>query len=190
MLLYSWPLIHPNPKCTLCHLNNRDTWPHLLSTCEHPYLKSLRIARYNKAVYLITQTLQANKNTIFYTLTNAGNTNNKPPKQTIPDWLIKSKCPQQTCNCQAKLRPDILYIIGAPNHTQTPILPSPTLTTQFIEFTYCHDKYSEQALTHKHIKYDPLINTIQTNGWKTNPLDTITTRVKRGYTRTLHQKTK
>jgi hypothetical protein len=25
-----WPLAHQNPNCTLCHHNNKDTWPHLL----------------------------------------------------------------------------------------------------------------------------------------------------------------
>ena len=74
-----WPLNYPNPNCTLCHNNNRDTWPHLLSTCGHPYLKGLRIARHNKATHLITQTLQANKNTRFYTLANVGNLNNQLP---------------------------------------------------------------------------------------------------------------
>ena len=56
-----WPLKFQNPNCTLCHKNDRDTWPHLLSTCKHPYLKGLRIARHNKAIYLNTKTLQANK---------------------------------------------------------------------------------------------------------------------------------
>ena len=76
-----------------------------------------------------------------------------------------------------KLRPDILCIIGAPNHTQTPISPSPTVTIQLIEFTYFHDKLPNQTLTHKHTKYNLVINTMQNNGWKTNPLITITTRV-------------
>jgi hypothetical protein len=56
--------------------------------------------------------------------------------------------------------------------------PSPKHTIQFIEFTYCHDRFPEQALTHKHAKYDPLNNTIQNNGWKINPLITITAGVR------------
>ena len=56
-----WPLLHQNPNFNLCHSNDIDTWPHLLSTCEHPCLKGLWIACHNKAVHLITQTLQANK---------------------------------------------------------------------------------------------------------------------------------
>ena len=63
-------------------------------------------------------------------------------------------------------------------HTQTPITPSSTITTQFIEFTYCHDIFSEQTLAHKHINYDPLMNIIENNGWKTNPLITITIGVR------------
>ena len=85
-----WPLTHQNPNCTLCHKNDRDTWPHLLSICEHPYLKGLRIARHNKALHLITQMLQANKNTRFFTLTNAGTLNNTTPEQTIPDSLTNA----------------------------------------------------------------------------------------------------
>jgi hypothetical protein len=67
-------------------------------------------------------------------------------------------------------------MIGAPNQTQTPISPSSNHTVQFIEFTYYHDRFPEQAL--KHAKYDPLNDTIQNNGWKTNPLITITAGVR------------
>ena len=154
-----WPLKYPNPNCTLCHNNDRDTWPHLLSTCVHPHSKGLRITRHNKA----------NKNTRFCTLTNACNSNNQPPNPTITNMLLRCMCPQRPCQCQAKLRPDILCVIGAPNQIQTPISPSPNYTIQLIEFTYCHDRFPEQVLTHKHTKYGPLNNSIQNNGWRTNP---------------------
>ena len=126
----------------------------------------------------MAQTLQANKNTRFFTLTNAGHLPNHPQEQTIPDWLLQCICTQEPCQCQAKLRPNIMCIIGAPNHIQTPILPSINHTVQFIEFTYCHDRFPEQACTHKHDKYDPLITTLRANGWNTNPLITITARVR------------
>ena len=54
----------------------------------------------------------------------------------------------------------------------------PTLTVQLIEFTCCHDKFLEQALSHQHTKYDPLINTVQNNGREANPLVTITAGVR------------
>ena len=66
----------------------------------------------------------------------------------------------------------------APNHTPTPLLPSHTHTVQFIEFTYCHDRFPEQALTQKHTKYDPLINVQQNKCWKMNPLITIIAGVR------------
>ena len=49
--------------------------------------------------------------------------------------------------------------------------------SMLIEFTYCHDRFLDQALSHKHNKYDPLINTVQKQGWQTNPLITITAGV-------------
>jgi hypothetical protein len=173
-----WPLTHQNPNCTLCRRNERDTWPHLLSTCEHPYLKGLRIARHNKAVHLITQTLQANKNTRFLTMANACHYNNRAQEQTVPDWLLQCACPHTPCHGLAKLKPDILCILGAPNHITPPISPSPNHTVQFIEFTYCHDRFPEQATIQKHAKYDPLNLAIQNTCWKTNPVITITARVR------------
>ena len=173
-----WPLKYQNPNCTLYQNNDRDTWPHLLSTCEHLYFKGLRITRHNKAIHLITQTLQAKKCPRFFTLTNAGNLNNQPLDQIVLEWLLTRTCPQRICQCQAKLRPNILCIIGAPNQTQTPITPSPKYTVQLIEFTYCHNRFQEQALTHKPTKYDPLFSTIQNKGWKTNPSITITAGVR------------
>ena len=173
-----WPLKLQNPNCTLCHKNDKDTWPHLISMSEHPYLKGLRIARHNKAVHLITQTLQANKHTRYYTLTNACNLNNTNQEQIVREWPIECTSPRTSCQNQARLRPYILCILGAPNHTTTPLLPSHTYTIQFIEFLYCHDIFPEQALTQKNAKYDPLINTIRNKGWKTNPLITITTGVR------------
>ena len=105
-----------NPK-PLCPNNDRDTWPHLLSRCENPHTKGLRVSRHNKAVHVIAQTLQANKSTRFFTLTNANNFNNKPPDSTLPEWLLK--CTYTTCKCQAKLRLDIMHN----RSPQTPILP-------------------------------------------------------------------
>ena len=108
------------PQLHTMSQNDRDTWPHLLSMCKHPYLKGLRSTCHNKAVHLITQTLQANKHTRYYTLTNAGNHNNMSQERTIPYSLIDCTCSQTNCQCQTKLRPDILCVLGAPNHTPTP----------------------------------------------------------------------
>ena len=164
-----WLLKFQTPNCTLCHKNNRVTWPHLLSIREHPYLKGLRIARHNKVVHLITQTLQANKHTRYYTLTNACNLNNNNQEQIVLEWLISCTCTQTRCQCHARLWPNILCILGAPNNTPTPLPPSHTHTIQFIEFTYCHDIFPEHAITQKHAKYDPLVNKYEGKVGKQSP---------------------
>ena len=42
-----WPQMFTNPNYTLCQNNDKDTWPHLLSLCNHKFLKGLKIARHN-----------------------------------------------------------------------------------------------------------------------------------------------
>jgi hypothetical protein len=71
-------------------------------------------------------------------------------------------------------------MLGAPNQSQPPITPSPSHTLQCdgIEFTYRHDKFPEQNLEHKHVKYDPLISILENNGWKVNPFITIMAGVR------------
>ena len=85
----------PKPQLHTLPHKQRHMAP-FTSMCEHPYLKGLRIARHNKAVQPITQTLQANKHTRFYTLTYVGNLNDMNQEQTSPVWLIK--CPQLSTN--------------------------------------------------------------------------------------------
>ena len=99
------------------------TWPHLLSTCKHPYLKGLRIACHNKVIHLINQTIQANKHTRYYTLTNATNLNNNNQENTVPNWLINCTCTQTICQCHTKLRPDILCILGPQTTHLHPLHP-------------------------------------------------------------------
>ena len=120
-----WPLKYQNPNCTLCQNNDRDTWPHLLSTCEHPYLKGLQITRHNKAIHLITQTLQANKHTRFFTLTNAGNLNNQCLDQTILEWFLACACPSMNMPMpsQIKTRHIVHYRSPQPNTNTYNIFP-------------------------------------------------------------------
>jgi hypothetical protein len=50
----------------------------------------------------------------------------------------------------------------------------PNLTIQFIEFTYCNDRFSPEAIQAKNNKYSPLIASIASRGWKIDPLIVIT----------------
>jgi hypothetical protein len=94
---------------------------------------------------------------------NAGKSDGQTQENTIPNWLLPRSCNNQTqrCQCNAKLRPDILCIR---NHT---------LTIQFIEFTYCNDRYSPNKIQEKIEKYLGLINDIKARGWNVDLLITL-----------------
>lgn len=38
-----WPYIYTHPNCTHCYNNDRDTWPHLLSTSTNAFFKGLEL---------------------------------------------------------------------------------------------------------------------------------------------------
>ena len=59
----------------------------------------------------------------------------------------------------------------APHHALT---PSDNLTIQFIEFTYTNDRFPQETINNKIQKYQPLIDTLNQQGWKTDPLIVIT----------------
>ena len=59
------------------------------------------------------------------------------PRKNHPRMAHKMYMSTNKLQCQAKLRPNVLSVLGAPNHTPTPLLPALTHTIQFVEFTYC-----------------------------------------------------
>jgi hypothetical protein len=75
----------------------------------------------------------------------------------------------------AKLRPDILCIRNHPYNVEPPQEPNHTLTIQFIEFTYCNDRYSLDKIQEKTEKYLGLVNDIKAKGWNVDLLITLTT---------------
>jgi hypothetical protein len=80
----------------------------------------------------------------------------------------------QRCQCNSKLRPDILCIRNHPYNAEPPQEPNHTLTVQFIEFTYCNDRYSPKKIQEKTEKYQGLINDIKAKDWNVDPLITLT----------------
>jgi hypothetical protein len=107
---------------------------------------------------------------------NAGKTDDQPQENTVPHWLLPCTCYNQTnrCQCNAKLRPDILCIRNHPYNAEPPNQPNPALTVQFIEFTYCNDRYSPNKIDEKTIKYNRLIEDIKARGWKVDPFLVLT----------------
>jgi hypothetical protein len=107
---------------------------------------------------------------------NAGKIDYQPQENTVPQWLLSCTCNNQTqrCQCNAKLRPDILCICNHPYNAEPPNQPNPILTVHFIEFTYCIDRYSPDKIDEKTIKYEGLIEDIKVRGWKVDPLLVLT----------------
>ena len=86
---------------------------------------------------------------------NAGTFNNNSPENIVPNWLLPCICSTNRCHCNARFRPDILYVKGLPYQSNPPIDIDPNLTIQFIEFTYCNDRFSSEATEAKNHKYKP-----------------------------------
>jgi hypothetical protein len=107
---------------------------------------------------------------------NAGKTDEHIQENTVPHWLLPCIYNNQTqrCQCNAKLRPDILCIRNHPYNVEPPNQPKLDLTVQFIEFTYCNDRYSSDKIDEKIVKYEGLIEDIKARGWKVDPLLVLT----------------
>jgi hypothetical protein len=153
-----------------------DTWLHILLCCTEPHIHKLRINQHNKAVHKIRKLLISNTKSQCFILVNAGKSDGQTQENTVPNWLLPCSCNNQTqrCQCNARLRPDILCIQNHPYNAEPPQEPNHTLTVQFIEFTYCNDRYSPDKIQEKTDKYLGLINNIKARGWNVDPLITLT----------------
>ena len=101
---------------------------------------------------------------------NAQTYNGFPQENTVPTWLLPCTCGAQRCHCNARFKPDILCIIGHPYDDPPPQAPTPKITIQFIEFTYCNDKFTIETRERKTTKYQLLINNVIVRGWNVAPL--------------------
>ena len=164
----------PSITCPICTSTEPDTWLHVLLKCKQQHIHSLRVKRHNKAVAEIRKLLISSEKSRCFTLMNAGTFNNQPQENTVPGWLLPCTCSTRRCHCNARFRPDILCVKGLPYQNDPPTNIDPNLTIQFIEFTYCNDRFSREATEAKINKYKPLIDNIASNGWKIAPLIVIT----------------
>jgi hypothetical protein len=96
------------------------------------------------------------------------------------DRLLPCNCNTLTnrCQCNARLRPDILCIQNLPYNNEPPTGPQKNLTIQFIEFTYCNDRTSLEKIQEKIVKYENLINDIKAQGWNIDPILILTVRAR------------
>jgi hypothetical protein len=105
---------------------------------------------------------------------NAGTCNGEAPQNTVPLWLLKCTCTNTRCRCLVKLKPDLLCVQGLPYQGIPPTAPDHNLTIQFIEFTYCNDRFSHDTITVKTNKYQALLHELQAHNWKVAPLIVLT----------------
>jgi hypothetical protein len=109
---------------------------------------------------------------------NAGIHNDLPLDNTVPTWLLPCTYNTPRCHCNARFKPDLLCVTGIPYQHQTPTTPTPTITIQFIEFTFCNDRFPLEAIDRKNHKYEPLLQAIQAHGWNVAPLMVLTAGVR------------
>ena len=107
---------------------------------------------------------------------NARKSNGHAYENTVPNWLLPCSYNNQIqrCQCNAKLSPNILCIQNHPYNVEPLQGPNSTLTVQFIELTYCNDRYFPNKIQEKTNKYLSLTNDIKARGWKVDPLITLT----------------
>jgi hypothetical protein len=138
----------------------------------------LRIKRHNKAVGELRKLIVSSPTFRCTTFMNAGYFNENPPESTVPHWLLPCTCSTQKCQCNSQLCPYIMCVHGAPYLGNPPPCVNPSLTIQFIEFTYTNYRFYEDKVNVKIAKYQPLINDIKTLGWKVAPLIVIIAEVR------------
>jgi hypothetical protein len=139
--LIFYPTIFRNTNCTLCHTQSIDTWLHLLLACPKPNVHKLRIKRHNNAIWELHKFFLSNKTSRCLTLINVGRHNNKPQDNIVLAWLLPCTCLTKSYHCNARLKPDILLILNHLYDQPPPLHPAPNVIIQFIEFTYCNDRF-------------------------------------------------
>jgi hypothetical protein len=82
--------------------------------CPQPHLHALRIKHHNKTVWEIHKLLLSSPLSCCLILMNAGSFNNKLPDSTVPSWFLPYICLTPRCQCNSRLRPDLLCVNGTP----------------------------------------------------------------------------
>lgn len=120
---FFWALTHTNPNCNLFANNDKNMWPHLLSTCTNQNIKLLdktKLCILSHKCYKPTRALDSSQS------------QTQEHKLTILEWLLACYCNNKPWQCMARLRHDMICIVGAPNQSHTLETPSRKLTIQLI----------------------------------------------------------
>jgi ribonuclease HI len=157
--------------CPVCRAGP-DSSGHMLLHCAHRKLKAMAIKRHDEAVRRIHTALARHaRDGSVYTILDACKAGQLEElgadAKRLPDWIL----PQLGEQDRAKLRPDILRILGLP--------PSPTAaqlahaaankgqyTVQIVEVGYCSDYNWRETVQKKMAQHDALIAALQAENWK------------------------
>ena len=160
--------------CSIWNSLEPDTWLHVLQNCKQRHIHVLQTKKHNKALWALRKLLPSSQHSRCYIRMNAGTFNENPSENIVPPWLLPCTCDLQRCHCNARCKPDILCVSGLPYQANSPTTPENNLKIQLIEFTYCNDRFSSEAITRKTEKYQPLLDNISNRGWNVEPLIVIT----------------
>ena len=165
---------YPSITSSICNSLEPNMWLHILLNCRQSHIHALRTKRYNKAIWALRKLIVSSKHSKYYILMNARTFNDNPLENTVPLWLLPCTCGLQRCHCNARFKSDIICVKGLPYQAKTPTIHENNLKIQFVEFTYCNDRFSPETITRKIEKYQPLIDNITNRGWNVEPLNVIT----------------
>ena len=122
---------HTNPTSTVCQINDKDDWPHLLFLCNNKSLEGLRSARHNDVAHQLTNLLKSSIYIRQLTLIIVGNQHGNHQDNTILPCILSCTCNTTQSECLAKLRLDIVYIQSVAYERS--LVPTLDLTIQIIE---------------------------------------------------------
>ena len=175
----------PKPQFKHCDITMTKT--HGLGSYQHvkPIPKGPENRTTKQSGTFLPKHYEPTRNTRFFTLTNVRNLNNKTPKQHDPRLTPQMHMSTNNMPMSSHIKTDNLCKIKAPTKHKHQYQPLPhSQSNSSSSHTATVDSPSKPSLTHKHTKYDSLINTIQNNGWKTPHYHY--NRSRRGYTQTFH----
>ena len=139
------------------HCGRPDSTGHILGGCRHARMQAMYIKRHNVAVQLVTRWLRKRSTAGgVYTIMDACKgaaaelEKHKVQGTRLPEWLLPSIPPEQ----RARLRPDILRILGLPanpskSDLQLAAANKGKYTVQIVEVGYTTDTNWHETLKNK-----------------------------------------
>jgi hypothetical protein len=124
------------------------------------YIK-IQIQRHNNAVWELHKFFFNTRTSRCFTLVNIRAKNNKAQDNTVPSWLLLYICPTKPCKCNIRLKSNILLVLNHPHDKPPLVKPITNVTIQFVECTYCNDKFPPKKIIEIKTKYVALIEDIK-----------------------------